>query len=323
LLSLTISFDSKFNVAELRITDEKTVFERLSDDDGRAAVVTAEKAIAEREHKKTSDRFLEESPVGMTETDFIQWHRNYQDANHNSEEGSYPVALKTRYRLLRDSHPGKLSYAYLYARMLSPKEGTAEAEQIVSKWPDFGYGLSLLAYDYLMNSPIDVEKVANIANRALAISPDAPIKQDMPQFRRAAKLEPRLKKIALSFDYDSLNKYRNARLDIQKEGVGMFNVFNRRLSPSGWTTSGQFSLSWQYHGLFWDSDFTKISACFELSMKPPHTIKLLFMGMQDPLNNTMYILEDEMKAAGGKRDICYWLDDVAALKEVKVAIINF
>ncbi len=256
-------------------------------------------------------------PSSMTEREFIESHRAYQD-NQSSIEGNkniYPGSLILRYKKLMSEYPRERTYSYLYARIAPFSEKSELIQGIVSKYPDFPYG-HRLKWNFLLHekNPPDCKSALISAEREKVLDPELEMNDIFTFLNQCVTAQEDAPKIILTFDNKSIKEDADSYTAFSKNADNSITL-KKKLFKSVTNTN----IRLKYVGI------TRKSAGPELHYKITETgdyiyLKLLFVPKtgKQIINKTRNVNTTEFLTGNGAADLFIGVEDMVSLKEIQI-----
>jgi len=271
----------------------------------------------------TTTDFLEIKPNDMSDKEFIEWHRNYQDKEQKNNGGSYPTSLVLKYQKLKEKYNTD-AYYYLYARTLSADEQFKLANEMVKKFPKFAYGYNLLASKYYDNpqSIDDVKKALDYAKTGQSLDKDIPMVAYIPAMEQAINAEKKARNMPLEIN---LGQTIYDKIESTKTGKNKYRIILKQNSYTGEMNIVQnivkdFTVEMIYKNIvpivnknIFAGTETRAGLGFEyqLVFSDPISMGIVFVGEGEKNQTGVYMNRDDIKANKGVENIYLGVSDLS------------
>ena len=258
-------------------------------------------------------------PASMSEQEFIEIHRTYQDEQKNDENHKlvYPRSLIIRYKKLMEDMSAERSYSYLYARLLPLEEIDDSIKNLTKKFPDFSYGYRLLWHQKLYNTtPPDCKAALIAAERESVLDPAQNLKDYIIVIKQCISTKDIAPRIRLTYDSKSnkedfytstnLSNYNHNTVTLKKRLVNTKKKTNISLEYVGMV---QLNTGPGFHYKVTESgDYEYL----RLLLIPKQEVQLS--------EKSKYISDTDFKTGNGSASIYISVQDMMNLKEIQIEI---
>lgn len=261
-------------------------------------------------------RFLEKRSKSVSEKEFIEWHRAYQD-----QQKPYSKNLILQYKNLYEKF-NKPEYIYLYSRTLPYNESLPMLENLVKNFPKFAYSYNALGSIYYENaaSVDDIKKAQLYIQQGMEIDKDIPMAEALPLINFALEQEQKAKNMQLKVNIDSklsFIKYRTTKIGINKFRIQEMESYG----SYGWFVKKNITVEMKFKGLCtivtYNKSFTEekrpgFGAWYQFIVSEPAYIYLLLIGNSDVTRQKSYsISKSDTKSMQGVIDAFFYIEDIA------------
>lgn len=312
---------------------------RLTDEVATLRLEIAEQAGRLKQLSETSDGrgdagggpLLEVRPAGMSEKEFIEWHRSYQDERHAGAGGG-SMSLRLAYRKLAAAHPDDRAWAYLHERVEPGDAGCSAARALVSRWPDFGYARCVLAHCLAhAASPLDFAAAQREWQTALRFDPELLAMGAGAAYEEAAMAQERAPSLKLASRHGGTGEPWSDYLDTTHITSQRIQVSRYRTSSSGRRETQpefKFELELRYIGPSRLIQAARVSGAsatsgfgfeYEVSVKGDYaSLSFELIGASDTGRARKYVSDSDLRIGGGKHRIYLTAEDVLTATELRL-----